>query len=82
MQMVFRKKSFRQNRIRQTDPDRFVQIAAQHIHFHEQLMPFARFIQGDFFDLDFRRPDLLRLVGRFQLNVWRTFNNASSTVLT
>ena len=66
----------------QADPDRFVQVAPQHIHFHEQLMPFARFIQGDFFDLDLRRPDLLRLVGRLQLNVWRTFNNASSTVLT
>ena len=66
----------------QPDPDRFVQIAPQHIHFHEQLMPFARFIQGDFFYLDFRRPDLLRFIGRLQLNVWRTFNNASSTVLT
>ena len=68
--------------IRQADPHRFVQIAAQHIHFHEELMPFVRFFEPDAFDLDFRRPDLLRLVGRFQLNVWRIFNNASSTVLT
>ena len=69
MQMVFRKKSLRRDRMRQADPDRFVQIAPQHIHFHEQLMPFARFIQGELFDLDLRRPDLLRLIRRLQLNV-------------
>ena len=69
MQMAFRKKSLRRDRMRQADPDRFVQIAPQHIHFHEQLMPFARFIQGELFDLDLRRPDLLRLIRRLQLNV-------------
>lgn len=63
------KKSFRQNRIRQTDPHRFVLAASQHIHLHENPMPRQGFHDPDFFDLHFRRPDLLRLVGRLQLNV-------------